>query len=131
MFHPLFQPIIRLITARPELVVDHAQAYAELFSSELGIAGENWKRQLVLNGVAVFALAVGVIFAGVALLLWAMVPIAESPAPWALIAVPVTPFVLAIACLFFASRCAKAVPFVNIRRQLAADMAMVREAGSA
>lgn len=111
--------------------MDHAQAYAELFSSELGIAGENWKRQLVLNGVAVFALGVGVIFAGVAMLLWATVPLAESPAPWALIAVPVTPFVLGIACLFFASRCSKAVPFVNIRRQLAADLAMVRQAGSA
>jgi uncharacterized membrane protein YqjE len=131
LFHPLFQPIVRLITSRPELLVDHAQAYAELFSSELGIAGENWKRQLILNGVAVFSLAVGVIFAGVALLLCAMLPVAESPAPWALIAVPVAPFVLAIACLFFASRRANAVPFSNIRRQLAADLAMVREAGSA
>ncbi len=131
MFHPLFQPIVRLITARPELLVDHAQAYAELLSSELGIAGENWKRQLLFNGAAVFALAVGVIFAGVALMLWAMVPVAESPAPWALIAVPVAPFVLAFACLFFASRYAKAVPFINVKRQLAADLAMVRDAGSA
>lgn len=121
---------MRLVTARPELLADHAEAYAELFASELGSAGNSLKRQVLLNGLAVCGLGVGVVLAGVALMLWAVLPMAQSQAPWALLVVPVLPFVMAGVCLFVASRYAKLKPFSHIRRQMAADLAMVREVGA-
>lgn len=121
---------MRLVTARPELLADHAEAYAELFASELGSAGDSLKRQVVLNSLAVCGLGVGVVLAGVALMLWAVLPMAQSQAPWALMVVPVLPLVMAGACFFAASRYAKLKPFSHIRRQMAADLAMVREVGA-
>jgi Putative Actinobacterial Holin-X, holin superfamily III len=131
LFHPLFHPFLRLVTARPELLADHAEAYAELFASELGSAGSSLKRQVLLNGLALCGLGVGAVLAGVALMLWAVLPMAQSQAPWALLVVPVLPFIMAGICLLAASRYAKLKPFSHIRRQMAADLAMVREVGSA
>lgn len=131
MFHPLFHPFVRLVTARPELLADHAEAYAELFASELGTAGDSLKRQVLLNGLAICALGVGLVLAGVALMLWAVLPGPQSQAAWALMAVPLAPLLISVSCLLLARRYANLKPFTHIRRQMAADLAMVREVGAA
>ena len=125
MLPPLFQPFVRLVATQPELLGDHAQAYAELLASELGSAGGRIKRQLLLAAVAVCGIGVGAVLTGVALMLWAVVPVTPATASWALIVVPLPPFLLALGCLLAARRQNQERVFGNLRRQFAADLAMM------
>ena len=125
MLPPLFQPFLRLVATQPELLGDHAQAYAELVASELGGAGSRIKRQLLLAAMAACGIGVGAVLTGVALMLWAVVPLAQATASWALIVVPLPPFLLALGCLLAARRQNQERVFSNLRRQFAADLAMM------
>lgn len=119
-------PLLRLVATQPELLVDHAGAYAGLVGEELGKTAAAWKLRVVLNVVALSLLAVSAVLAGVALMLWAIVPAAQVQAAWALIAAPAAPAVLAIGCAL-AGREKYASAFADINKQLAADLAMLRE----
>ncbi len=71
--------------------------------------------------------AVGLVLVGVALLFWAAVPATDYPAPWAMFVVPLAPFLIAAACVLFARSKPTDKPFDTIKKQLNADMAMLRE----
>ncbi len=121
--HPLFH----LIATRPQLLAEHAEAYAELVSAEMGIVSASWKRGAVLHGAALCCLVVAVVLAGVAVLLWAVIPAAQMQAPWALWAVPLPPVAMALGCLAAARASAEGNAFDALGRQVKADMAMLRE----
>lgn len=120
-------PLLKLIATQPQLLADHAEAYASLVSAELGIASTALKRRAVLTAAALCCLGVTAVLGGVALMLWGVVPLANSQAPWLLIAAPLAPALLAIACLLAARSPADAGAFDNVRSQVKADMAMLRE----
>ncbi|MBC7707547.1 MAG: phage holin family protein [Rhodoferax sp.] len=122
--HPLFH----LIATRPQLLFEHLESYAELVGAEMGIVTERWKRSVILNVVALCLLIVGVGLAGVALMLWAVVPGSQMQATWALIAVPLPPLVIAAGCLLAARGSSETRAFDHLRRQVSEDMAMLREA---
>jgi hypothetical protein len=124
--HPLF----RLVATQPELLADHAGAYAGLVGEELGKTAAAWKLRIVLNIVALSLLAVSVVLTGVALMLWATVPTAQIQAVWALIAAPAVPAVFALGCAL-AGREKYTSAFADISKQLTADLAMLREASVA
>jgi fatty acid desaturase len=123
MIHPLF----RLIASEPQMLADHVEAYADLVSEEVGAATMRLKRRLLLQALSVFGIALAVVLAGVAVMLWAVVPTQNMQAPWVLVLVPAAPALLAGWCHFFAK-----VPeddshgMKAIREQLAADAAMLR-----
>lgn len=119
-------PLLRLIATQPELLADHAGAYAGLVGEELGKTAAAWKMRLVLNVVALSLFAVSVMLTGVALMLWATIPAAQIQASWALIAAPAVPAVLAAVCAL-AGREKYISAFADINKQLAADLAMLRE----
>ncbi|MBW6496170.1 MAG: hypothetical protein K0B16_16765 [Burkholderiaceae bacterium] len=123
MIHPLLQ----LIATQPRLLADHAEAYAELMATEIDAVSALWKRRAVLNAVALCCLAVAAILAGVALMLWAVIPATQLQAPWALIVAPLPPVVAALWCLMAARVQSDGGPFENLRRQFTADMVMLRE----
>ena len=126
MIHPLFL----LIATRPQLLADHAEAYAELVAAEAAHVSASWKRRLLLYALALCCLAVGAVLAGVALMLWAVAPAASSHAPWVLIAVPLLPMAVAAGCLLAARSPGDSSGFENIRQQMKADLAMLREAST-
>ncbi len=125
MVHPLF----RLITTRPQLLAEHVSAYTDLLAEELTSIAALLKRRLMLQFVALAAAAVGVVLAGVALMLWAALPEGSLRQPWLLLLVPALPLAVAV----WASATGGALPsgdlLVTFRRQLAADTAMLRQAG--
>lgn len=123
-------PLLRLVATQPELLVDHAGAYAGLVGEELGKTAAAWKLRVVLNVVALSLLAVSAVLAGVSLMLWATVPAAQVQAAWALIAAPAFPAVVAIGCAL-AGREKYSSAFADINKQLAADLAMLREVSMA
>ena len=75
MIHPLFH----LLVTQPNLLADHADAYAELVSAEIGTVSSAYKRKVLLNAVQLCCLTVAAILAGVAAMLWAVIPDAQGP----------------------------------------------------
>lgn len=126
MLHALF----RLVTSRPELLADHAEAYADLVAEELHAARTRWRRRLMLGGIAAGGALLALILGGVALMLWAAQPEGAMRAAWVLYAVPAVPAVLAFVCAAMLSADTPAGGMQTLREQLAADIAMLKEAGA-
>jgi hypothetical protein len=110
MIHPLF----RLIVSDPQLLADHVEAYSELIAEEVGAVTTHWKKRAALHAVSLACTVVTVVLAGVAVMLWAVVP------------APGIPFVLAVWAHFAAKAPETEHGFKAIREQLAADAAMLR-----
>ncbi|ABD69603.1 hypothetical protein Rfer_1877 [Rhodoferax ferrireducens T118] len=123
MIHPLFF----LIATRPQLLADHAEAYAELLATELGQVSAAWRRRALLYAVALACLAAAAVLAGVALMIWAVIPVATMQAPWALVVVPLLPMAVAAGCLLAIRSRVDASGFDNIQQHMKADLAMLRE----
>lgn len=122
MIHPLF----RLLVSEPQMLADHVEAYSELVAEEVGAVTTQWKKRAVLHAVSVASISLAAILVGVALLLWAAIPIDAMNAPWGLIAVPGVFIVLAVWAHFAARAPVAERGFKAIREQLAADAAMLR-----
>ena len=126
----MVHPLLRLVATQPQLLLDHAEAYANLLSEEIGHLSGAWKRRALLHALALCSVVVATVLAGVALMLWAIVPFAEMQAPWALVAAPLLPIAVAIGCLA-AARQPSNQAFDQLRKQLKADMGMLREESAA
>ena len=129
MLHPLFH----LIATQPQLLGDHAQAYGELISAELATQAAALKRRTLYGALALCFLGVGIVLAGVALMLWAT--LVQAPAQttvWVLVLVPAVPMVLALACYLMTRTRGTAddIAFAELRRQVQADMALLRGMGT-
>ena len=120
-------PLLHLIAARPQLLADHAQAYAELVAEEVERASAQWKRSASLYAAAVLGATIALALAGVALMLWAVVPDSQMRGAWALIVVPLVPLAAALACLMVANKAGGRAPFDELRQQATADIVMLRE----
>ncbi len=123
-------PLLHLIATRPQLLADHAGAYADLAMAELGQASAGWQRQAVLTAATACSLLVATILAGVALMLWAVTPAANLHAPWALLAAPLLPAVVALACHLARQPTGTGAAFGVLRRQVQDDMRMLRSVGN-
>ena len=120
-------PLLRLIASRPQLLADHAQAYAELVAEEIPRVSAAWKRSALFTAAAAFGTTLALGLAGVALMLWAVLPEASMRAPWALLVVPLVPLAAALACLLAAQRGGERAAFDELRLQVQADIGMLRE----
>jgi hypothetical protein len=126
----MMHPLLHLIATQPNLLADHAEAYADLLGEEFGVASAQWKRRAMLSAVSLCCLGVGAVLAGVALMLWAAVPPGDLHAPWALVLAPLVPLGAAVVCFISAKSPPPQGAFDNIRRQLREDVAMLREASA-
>ena len=129
MLHPLFH----LIATQPQLLGDHAQAYGELISTELATQAAALKRRTLYGALALCFLGVAIVLAGVALMLWAtLVPAPAQTTVWVLILVPAVPSALALGCYLLArsGSTEEDAAFAELRRQLQADMALLRGMGT-
>ena len=124
--HPLFH----LIATKPQLLADHVEAYAELVVDEVRGTTTVLKWQVILYAVALVCTGVAVALAGVALMLWAVIPPADIQAPWALVAGPLIPLVAAAICLLVARAQVHRNSFDSLREQISADVSMLREVGA-
>ncbi|MBC8056366.1 MAG: hypothetical protein H7Y61_07285 [Rhizobiales bacterium] len=87
------------------------------------------KQRVVLNVVALCLIGVAAVLAGVAVMLWAVMPTASMQAPWALIAAPAVPAIVAVICVLVA-RHRPNDSFAELKQQVAADLLLLREAGA-
>jgi len=126
----MIHPLLRLIATQPQLLADHAEAYAGLVGEEVSRAATVWKRKAALGAVALCMGGVSLVLIGVAAMLWAVSPADHVHAPWALIAAPAVPLVIAVVCLWLAQR-AEDDAFVDLKQQVAADLSLLREVSKA
>jgi hypothetical protein len=126
MSHALFH----LIATRPQLLLDHAQAYAELANADLDEVTGAWRRRVRLVAGALCSGCVAAVLAGVALMLWAVVPAAQIEAPWALVAAPLLPALVALGCLVAARVGDDPRAFSHLKAQVQADLLMLHQAGA-
>lgn len=127
----MFHPLIHLIASRPHLLADHASAYAELVGAELARVSSDVKRRAIYGVVALIGAMVGVVLAGTALMLWAVMPASQMVAPWALLVVPAPALLIAVGCGWAARAPASGgAAFDSVRKQMHADMVMLRESAA-
>jgi hypothetical protein len=120
-------PLLQLIATKPQLLFDHVEAYGELVTSEARYISAMWKRRALLTAIALCSVGVGAVLAGVALMLWAVIPTSQIQAPWALVVAPLLPLALATACIIYARSRGEDNAFDTIREQVNADLTMLRE----
>ena len=127
----MIHPLLRLAATQPHLLGDHVEAYASMIGEEVSKASTSWAVRIGLLLAALALAVVGLVLTGVSLLLVAALPASDYQAPWALIVVPLVPFVIAVACAMVAKSKPPASAFEKIKGQLNADMAMLREVSTA
>ncbi len=119
MLHPIFSTLIN----RPDLVADHAAAYAELLRHEAADLSARWRRRVVAwVAVAAGALAF-MILGGVALMLLAI-----HTFHWAFAVVPGLVLILTFWALSIARSPAALVNFPDLMTQVQSDIQALREA---
>ena len=88
MVHPIFSVLV----TRPELVMDHVAGYAALVQEEASSVGNEVAKRAIAWGVAVLALFVFLVLAGVAVMLGAM----QDEFHWVLVLVPATALLVSL-----------------------------------
>ncbi|MCA0240482.1 MAG: hypothetical protein LCI02_06435 [Proteobacteria bacterium] len=121
--HPLFKTLV----TRPELLAEHAGAYLELASAEAAEAALRLRLRCMLAGAALLCAALALVLGGMALLLLAVLPLDQMPAPWALAAAPAVPLVGAIALWLAQRRHALDLSFGLVREQFALDRQLLQK----
>jgi hypothetical protein len=118
-------PLVKIAATRPHLLAEHASAYAELLAAEVTTTAVQLKRQLMLELVGLNCLMVAAILIGVAAMLWAALPAGSLTSPWLLAAAPAIPLAVGLWAFTTGSAIRPTDPFAMVRRQLAADAAVL------
>lgn len=115
--------MLHLLLAQPNRVIEHASAYAALAAEEGADAWAGLNRRLRLQFACGRFAVTSAVLAGVALMLWAMLPSLADQRVWLLLAVPLAP---ALAALWtgWTHHCeADTVSFARLREQAGLDAA--------
>lgn len=120
--------LLELLLARPQLLADHAQAYGELFTEEVGQARAALQRWAVWRAITICSFFSAGILAGMAVMLWAMLPGGPMQAAWVLLVTPMVPLAVAVGCWQQAGKNGAPQFFDQLRAQIRADKAMLRAA---
>lgn len=122
----MVHPLVRLAASRPQMLAEHVAAYASLVTEEVAVAAAQMRRHVSLQLVGFGCVGIGAVLAGVALMLWALLPTVNMP--WLLVLTPLIPVLCGIVALRIAASEEVRDPFAPLQRQLAADAAMLRRA---
>ena len=122
MAHPIFSVLIN----RPELVMDHVAGYAALVQEEASSVGVQVARRVIAWGVAVLALVVFLVLAGVAVMLGVM----HGEFHWVLVLAPASALLLSVLAWSVARQRLPAKAFTELKAQIDADAQALRAVGA-
>jgi len=122
MVHPIFTVLI----SKPELVMEHVSGYASLVREEASTAGVQVARRAIAWGVALFALLVFLVLAGVAAMLGAL----HDSFHWMLVVAPGIALAIAVAAFLAARKPLPEKAFHELKAQLDADAQALRAIGA-
>ncbi|MFM9900888.1 MAG: hypothetical protein ACKVOT_07720 [Polaromonas sp.] len=118
MLHPLFSTLIQ----RPDLVVDHLSAYAQLFQQEATSAGTALMGRVIAWVAAALSALVFLGLAGAA----TMLGVLQNQFHWVLIAVPGCALLAMVLAVLWARQPVKSQTFPELRAQLDSDTRALR-----
>lgn len=122
-----WQQLWRLANARPQLLLDHASAYADLMQDEGRQVAARLLRQAVCWALAFAGLLSALTLAGVAVLLGSLAALPLSAIQWGvLLGVPLLPLLGAALALQAARQPAPHPLWAALRAHWAADRALLR-----
>ena len=122
MIHPLFLTLVR----KPRLFLEHVDAYADLAIAEADGWRGHWQRRAAAFAAGGLLIVLGLGLAGVAGLLFAIVPLAAMPLPWLLGVIPLVPLLAGLALTWGARRMTPHAAFAALREQVSQDLATLR-----
>ena len=114
-----------LALARPALLAAHLANYGALVADEAELALGMVRQRALLLVIGIVCALVGLMLAGVALLLWASLPGASAAQPWVLVGVPLLPLVGATLALRGWARSPPIPLWPALQEQIAADAALL------
>lgn len=121
-------PIVHVVARRPQLLAEHAKAYGDLLLEE----GRRTLSSLVVHAVLYAAGGVlgglGLVFGGVALLLYATIP-GELRNGWLLVALPLAMLLAGGLCVIVARALPVNITLEVVGQQVRADIDMIHEMG--
>ena len=120
-------PLLHLLMTRPELLSEHAQAYAELAVYEASDMVAAGRRRLLWSAAALCCATAAVVLAGVALMLAVTLPDTHSAAMWTLLLTPCVPLLGTLACVLTLRAHQSTPAFAELREQLSTDLQLLRE----
>ena len=127
----MMRPLLHLMATEPELLSEHLQSYAELLGEEVGSFQGQLKRHWIMFTVLALLVTVTLILSGVGLMLWLITPSAQLQqlqVPWALWLVPLGMAALCAVIAVIMKQEERTPGFQALRQQIAADVAMLKEA---
>lgn len=129
----MMRPLLQLMASEPELLSEHLQSYAELLGEEVGSFQGQFKRHWVMFTVLALLVTVTLILSGVGLMLWLITPSAQLQqlqVPWALWLVPTGMAALCAVIALIMKQEERTPGFQALRQQIAADVAMLKQAST-
>ena len=126
IIHPLFKLMMR----DPHLIGEHMQAYAALVGDEAKKVSVSIAVRIGLYAGAGVLAAIGLLLIGVALLIRASISPVNYPAGWALVFIPLTPFIAAALMVLVARSKPIEKAFDVVKRQVKTDMDILKEVSS-
>ena len=127
----MMRPLLQLMATEPELLTDHLQSYAELLGEEVGSFQGQLKRHWIMFTVLALLVTVTLVLSGVGLMLWLITPstqLQQLQVPWALWLVPLGMAALCAVIAVIMKQEERTPGFQALRQQIAADVAMLKEA---
>ena len=122
MFHPIYSTLL----GHPELIADHVANYGALIKAEALEAKRNVIKKAIACAVAVVAGLLGLVFAGVAVMLGGV----NGSFHWVLLLVPGLTLLVAAIAATVALRPSTFHGFQDLRAQLDADLHALHVAGA-
>ena len=124
----MLNPLLRLLTTRPNLLVDHAEAYGALGLVAWQAAAEGWQRRALMAALAGCCGIVAAVLAGTAGLLWAMQPAGAALSPGGWLAIPLLPMAGALVFGWAArAKPADSAGWSLVRQQWQQDLQVLRD----
>lgn len=121
------QALLQVLIAKPELLAGHAQAYAALIGMQSRRAAQVLGGSVLYYAIAVGAGFTSVVLAGTAAMFWLLAVSLNALQASCLIAIPMLPFVLALAAWRAARQADAYAPLQQLWQQVESDLAMLRE----
>ena len=119
--------LLKLFLLPPDLLKMHVHGYADLASEEWERQVCVWKTRLLIYAIGTASGGLGVLLAGVALLLWSALPVIDERSAWVMWFLPVALCLLSLACWAWASHFKISPSFGRLKAQIELDMLALRQ----
>jgi hypothetical protein len=121
-------PALLILAKNPEILADHAEAYADLITESLKSTMSHWRRRVVCDVAVACCVFLSVIFAGVAAMIWGASTGLVYQGQWLLLGVPIVPLIVAFGLWQFIAKRTDGPDAIEIvKRQVRADLAVLRQ----